>query len=303
VQTIRRTPSGSLVAGILAGGKDGRRASAQDVWSTIAARLGWLEHLASAWPSDGGFGVRLWASSAGPQVLVVPVPRQYATLGAAVARLVVEVLARHLLSLPDSPHRRLWIFADEFSALGEVPALAEILLRARSKGATVVAALQDHGMMRQAWGRDQADAVLNAFSTLIVLRLQDPGLSEWAARALGQREVIEHLASEQTQHRGQEMSTSHGQSAHVREEYVAMPSEIQELPALAGYLRVPGWPIVCVRWPHVDRPCGAPVVVPAAWVRGPARPLTPMPMSPILGDDDVLPPDDVPPEDDGGLRI
>jgi len=305
VQAIRRTPSGPLVAGILSGGRDGKRTSAQDVWSTIAARLGWLEHLANAWPSHGGFGVRLWTGGGGPHVLAVPVPRQYATLGTTVARLVVDVLARHLLSLPDSPQhgRRLWIFADEFSALGEVPSLAEILLRARSKGATVVAALQDHGMMRQAWGRDQADAVLNAFSTLIVLRLQDPGLSEWAARALGQREVIEHLASEQTQHRGQETSTSHGQSAHVREEYVAMPSEIQQLPVLAGYLRVQGWPIVRVRWSRVDRPRGAPVVVPAPWVRGPARPAAPMPPmhAPML--DGGLPPDEVPPEDDGGLRI
>jgi type IV secretory pathway TraG/TraD family ATPase VirD4 len=290
LRAIAQTPSGGLVGEIIAGGK-GARTRARDVWSTIAARLTWLEYLSYAWPQVAdGWSVRRWAAGEGPQVLLLPVSPDYRATAEAVARLAVETLARYMLAQPDDPDKRVWVFADEFSALGELRAVAELLLRARSKGAAVVAALQDIGSIRRAWGRDQAASIINAFSALVVLRLNDPELAEWAARALGRREVVERMRS-RSSHSSGDSGESSGHSEHVREEYVVMPSELTQLPVLSGYVRVTGWPAVVQlgweRWAEERRPSSAPVVEPADWVvRGPLA--APHPTAPVAPGDGGL---------------
>jgi type IV secretory pathway TraG/TraD family ATPase VirD4 len=257
------TPAGRLAQSILEEGRKGRTSS-QDVWATVVADARWVYYLGEAWPRGGSFSVRAWAAGAGPQVLLLPVVPRYRLLGERVARLVTEIAASWLLSQRDDPDRRLWFVMDEWSALGQMPAVRELLLRARSKGGAIAAALQDLGLLRRAWGRDEAAALLNAFGTLLVLRLNDPDLARWAADAIGRREIVERLASRSEHDSGE----SRGHAEHVREEYAVLPSEFMRQPDLTGHLRVPGWPcIVHLAWSRTERPRSAHAVVEAEWVR------------------------------------
>jgi len=173
--------------------------------------------------------------------------------------------------LPDSVDRRIVFFLDEFSSLGEMRSVKELLVRARSKGAVCIVCLQDIGSLQAAWGRDEASALLNALGTLAALRTGDPDLSEWVARALGRRE-LEEWRSLESRHHGHDEAISRSEQVHTREEWAIMPSELSQLRPLTGFVRAPGWPLICaMSWAYTNRTGVAPSVVEAEWVSQPVR--------------------------------
>jgi len=188
-------------------------------------------------------------------------------LAIPVARLAIETIAREVLSAPEDRRRRLWFVLDEFASLGRMEAVADVLVRGRSKGARVWASLQDLGQLRAAYGRDLAQSIVNAFSTLFVLRVADPELSESAARALGRRQVEERLSTRSV-HWSEHGGETVGEHISIREEYVVLPSQIQSFHPLEGILRIAGWPLLHLRWPYQAMPSGAPAVHPDKWATG-----------------------------------
>jgi hypothetical protein len=242
---LARSPEGRVVLPLLTG--NAKRASVEDIWTTVLAFLGPLRHLAEAWPVPGDSGFRWsvtrWLAGGASQVIVLPLPSAYAVLGQTAARLVLDRVGSQLLMLPDSDDRRIVFFLDEFSALGEMRSVKELLVRSRSKGAICIVCLQDVGSLQAAWGRDEASSLLNALGTLIALRTSDPDLSEWVARALGRRE-LEEWRNLESHHLGPDGTVSRYQQVHTREEWAIMPSELSQLRPLTAFVRAPGWPLI-----------------------------------------------------------
>jgi len=201
----------------------------------------------------------------GPRVLLVPTVIPDEELAAAVVRLIVETIASELLVLPDNPARRVWLVLDEFN-LTRLDTLTRLLPLARSKGAVVIAALQDVARTRALYGCDLSSSILNSFATRVVLRLADPDTQEWAAKALGRHDVERHRQI-RSEHRGRAArSETTAEQVVERTEYLVMPDELGELPPLTGYLDVPQWPVLHLRWPY--EPMGQTVTpwVPADWI-------------------------------------
>ncbi len=270
---LARSPEGRVVLPLLTGTV--KRASVEDIWTTVLAFLGSLRHLAAAWPVPADamlrWSVTRWLAGGASQVIVLPLPSAYAVLGQTAARLVLDRVGSQLLMLPDSDDRRIVFFLDEFSSLGEMRSVKELLVRSRSKGAVCIVCLQDIGSLQAAWGRDEASSLLNALGTLIALRTSDPDLSEWVARALGRRE-LEEWRSLESYHLGGDGTVSRYQQVHTREEWAIMPSELSQLRPLTAFVRAPGWPLICsMSWTYVNRPGAAPSVVEADWVSKPVR--------------------------------
>jgi len=270
---LARSPEGRVVLPLLTG--NARRASVEDIWTTVLAFLGPLRHLAEAWPvphdAASRWSVKQWLAGAASRVIVLPLPSAYAVLGQTAARLILDRVGSQLLMLPDSDERRIVFFLDEFSSLGEMRSVKELLIRARSKGAVCIVCLQDIGSLQAAWGRDEASSLLNALGTLIALRTSDPDLSEWVARALGRRE-LEEWRSLESYHLGGDGTVSRYQQVHTREEWAIMPSELSQLRPLTAFVRAPGWPLICaMSWTYMNRIGGAPSVVEAEWVARPVR--------------------------------
>ncbi len=268
---LARSAEGRAAASTIAG--DAVKASSEDVWATLLSIIAPLKHLAAAWPEAAparSISVRAWLAGASSQVVILPTLSQYHELGKVVARLWVEASARQLLSMPDSATRRVWFVLDEVPVLGDLPALLRLTTHSRAKGGRVAMGTQDLGQLRAAWGRDRATALLNSCAALMVFRTSDPDLAEYSARALGRREVTEWSPSS-GEHHGHDDSRSSGWSAHTREEFVVMPSELAQLPPLVAYTRVAGWPQVMPwRWtPPEELTMKAPVVDEAAWVSEP----------------------------------
>jgi hypothetical protein len=270
---LARSSEGRVFLPLLTG--KARRASVEDIWTTVLAFLGPLRHLAAAWPvphdDASRWSVTRWLARRASQVIVLPLPSAYAVLGRTAARLVLDRVGSQLLMLPDSVDRRIVFFLDEFSSLGEMGTVKELLVRARSKGAVCIVCLQDVGSLQAAWGRDEASSLLNALGTLIALRTSDPDLSEWVARALGRRELEERRSLE-SHHYGRDDAVSRFEQVHTREEWAIMPSELSQLRPLTGFVRAPGWPLICaMSWRYTNRSGAAPAVVEADWVSQPVH--------------------------------
>lgn len=260
---------------------DGKQStSSADVWKTIVTYLEPLADLAAAWPMPASlpeyanaWSAQRWLRGFYAPVLVLPLPTRFGVLAETTVRLALEALARAILSLPDDPARKILFVLDEFASLGEMEAVGKLLRQASAKGVGVLIGVQDLGSVRAAWGRDGAESILSACGTLFALRLGDPSLAEYAARALaGRREIEERLQTASRQTGGARDSTSTSEHVRIDDEWVVRPEELIGLPNMRAYVRAAGWPqIVSLGWEPELLPQRAPAVEEAEWV---TRPLT-----------------------------
>jgi type IV secretory pathway TraG/TraD family ATPase VirD4 len=276
-RAMETAPTAEALASV--GGKTST--SASDVWKTVTTYLNPIADLAAAWPTldgstTGAWSARRWVEGAhDARLLILPLAPRFSSLAATTARLVVEAIARAVLSLPDDPGRRIMVLLDEFTALGRVEAVADLVRRGAAKGVAIVIGIQDLGSMRAVWGRDLTEAMVSSCGSLFALRLSDPSLSEWAARAIaGRRELEERLHTTSRHDGGSSGSTTQSEQVRVADEWVVRPEQIASQPAMCAYVRVAGWPHpVHLAWRVAPLPARAPAVVEADWVR---RPLTPL---------------------------
>jgi energy-coupling factor transporter ATP-binding protein EcfA2 len=259
---LAQTDEGARAGQALLGNE---RVSAQDVYDSLGTWTRRLGHLASGWPQRPGLSLRAWTRGlGGPRVLLVPTVVPDEELAAMVVGLIVETVASELLVLPDDPRRRIWFVLDEFN-LTRLDTLTRLLPLARSKGGAVLAALQDVARTRALYGRDLASSILNSFAARAILRLADPDTQAWAANALGRHDV-EHRREIRSQHHGASSGETVAEQVVERREHLVLPDELGELPPLTGYLDVPQWPVLHLRWPYAPMPQTTAPWVPAAWV-------------------------------------
>lgn len=142
-----------------------------------------------------------------------------------------------------------WIVIDELDSLGELSSLIEATTKLRKRRVAVVAAIQSLSQLTTHYGPDKARTLLNCFSNLLVLRSVEPDTAEALSRHLGEREHWDTSYSESTTRAGLgQGSDTSGTSRAKRQSRVVLPSEIQALPDLHGFLKPAGpWPVVKVR--------------------------------------------------------
>ena len=114
---------------------------------------------------------------------------------------------------------------------------------------SVVAGLQTVAQLQATYGREFAQILMSCFSTKLILAAGDNETGRYFEAELGQRETIKE--SENT---GQSSRTADWQKSNnagtTRSQHIdaaVLASEIQNLPDLHGFLKMPGWPIVRVQ--------------------------------------------------------
>lgn len=152
----------------------------------------------------------------------------------------LDCLVRQLLTTDLSvSNEQVWIVIDELGALDYQGQLENLVVRGRKRGLCVVLGFQAVSQLHSIYGRDRTVTLLSAPATKLILRSDEAETAEWASRTLGQREVVRL-----------QMTTLTGPSLyrdgfnlqpHQTLERVVLPSEIQKLPALEGYLCIAGY--------------------------------------------------------------
>ncbi len=140
-----------------------------------------------------------------------------------------------------------WIVIDELDSLGELSSLIEATTKLRKRRVAIVAAIQSLSQLATHYGPDKARTLLNCFSNLLVLRSVEPETADALSRHLGEREYWEESHSEGASSGGSGRGTSSSTTRTKRQTRIVLPSEIQSLPDLHGFLKPAGpWPVVRV---------------------------------------------------------
>jgi len=140
--------------------------------------------------------------------------------------------------------KRLWFVVDELDALGPIDGLKDALARLRKFGGRCVLGFQSIAQVRGTYGDSEAQTIVENCGNTLILRCsasEHGGTAEFASRLLGQREIVRTEVSH-TRRRGHLLAESATTSRqHVTEDAV-MASEVEQLPDLAGFLKVASRP-------------------------------------------------------------
>lgn len=203
-------------------------------------------------PDTGTFSVREWVRNEARDSWLFVTYRddQMGMLSTLVATML-ELGIVEGLSLSEDSDRDLWYILDEVDSLGKIASLRAGQTKIRKYGGRFVLGLQTISQLRSTYGNDEAQTLLANTSTKLVLRAGDNQTAEYFSKELGEQEVQKRkVTHNENQSSGggflkPNNSSSSGTtiSHEERTQATILPSEIMNLEDLAGFLRIPAYPI------------------------------------------------------------
>jgi type IV secretory pathway TraG/TraD family ATPase VirD4 len=197
------------------------------------------------------FSIKSWLEDEkGGFLFIVGFPKLRDTLRPLLS-LFIDIAIKHALSLPEDTKRRIFFILDEFSTLQKLSAILFCLEQGRSKGLSLVLALQDFNQLERIY-HEAAFSILNNCSTIISFALNDPRSQEILSKVFGEAEILE---TDETFSLGvEDIRDGLSLVRRRRLERVILSSEFAYLPDLQAYLKVLSYPTAKVKIPFVSFP-------------------------------------------------
>jgi hypothetical protein len=218
--------------------------------SVTSSAVGSLEYVAQQ--KGEAFSVRRWVAEDRPGVLFMPYKAgQIAGLRSAVSGWMRLAIFEKMdgpiegTTDPADKERRLWFVVDELDALGQIDGLKDALARLRKFGGRCVLGFQSVAQVSGTYGQGDAHTIVENCGNTLILRCsasEGGGTARFASQLIGDREVIRTTVTKSRRLTEVLGSVSHGQ--HYSVEPAVLPSQIEQLPDLTGYLKrasEPGW--------------------------------------------------------------
>ena len=152
--------------------------------------------------------------------------------------LFIDLLGKKLLSLPDDLSRRIYFLIDEFGTLQKLPTVKDLLTLSRSKGGGVWIGVQDVGQIDRLYGPHGRQTIVNACGTSVHFSVADPDTAEFVSKKIGDT----RYKSIEEVHSIGVTDFKDGISLQPRDktERLVMPSDLQNLPDLECFIKIPG---------------------------------------------------------------
>jgi hypothetical protein len=195
----------------------------QSVLSTAAGKIDWLASIAALW--DGTkerISLRDWITNE-ESILLLGSDNLRSVAMAELNRMILTYLTLALLDLPDDKNRRIWVLLDEFTSLGKIKRVQDMLYKGRSKGASVLLAFQEIAQLIEHYGREGQRIITGNTANKIILRSSDPDTQKWEQSFFGYQEKYEESHSKNASLLG--ARASYGKSEGIRERSLVLPSE------------------------------------------------------------------------------
>lgn len=241
--------AGSVAVPFFSGGNERFFGSIRGV--SVSALSG-LQYL-----SDGDFSLSRYALSDDRGWLFIT----YSSVQIAALRGIIAAWARIIImSLMSRPagDNGMWLILDELDALGKIAGLSDALARLRKFGGRCVIACQSIGQLKAIYGRDVVAGLLENCANTLFLRCgssDDSSTSAYASSVIGRREVMRttRQATKTTGSNtspgrvtgllaGTSKSKVEGTTTALQVEDAVLPSQIEKLENLKGYVHSHGLP-------------------------------------------------------------
>ena len=147
----------------------------------------------------------------------------------------LDIAISAIMSLAPDQQRRLYCVVDELPSLQKLPSLSDFLARARKYGGCGILGFQSYPQLEATYGIQDAAAITGYCSTWVALRANDTPTAKLVSENLGQAEQVE--ANEGMSYGVNDMRDGVNLSRTQVTRPLVMPTEIVNLPNLAGYLR------------------------------------------------------------------
>jgi type IV secretory pathway TraG/TraD family ATPase VirD4 len=211
--------------------------SIRSVTGSAVAALAYVQAQRAA-----SFSVRDWVRTGAGSLFVPYQANQIAALRSIIAtwmRLAIfEAMTR-----PEED-QRLWFVIDELDALGAIDGLKDALARLRKFGGRCVIGFQSIAQVTSTYGAGDAQTIVENCGNTLILRCSGSdsgGTSHFASRLIGDREIVRRQTSRGTDREGSFIFKGSRRSTNVSEQHVieaaVMPSELEQLPDLSGFLK------------------------------------------------------------------
>jgi type IV secretory pathway TraG/TraD family ATPase VirD4 len=191
--------------------------------------------------SQSKLSVREWTRS-GSGVLFIPYQ------AGQIAALRSQISAWMRLSIFEAMNeagegQRLWFVVDELDAVGQIDGLKDALARLRKFGGRCVLGFQSIAQVSSTYGHGDAHTVVENCGNSLILRSsasEGGGTARFASSLIGDREILRTTHSRSR--RPLDLIGVRTANQQVTVEAAILPSQIEQLPDLSGYLKVASRP-------------------------------------------------------------
>ncbi|HEY6456126.1 MAG TPA: type IV secretion system DNA-binding domain-containing protein [Steroidobacteraceae bacterium] len=138
---------------------------------------------------------------------------------------------------------RLWFVVDELDAVGQIDGLKDALARLRKFGGRCVLGFQSVAQVSSTYGNGAAHTIVENCANSLILRSsasEGGGTARFASNLIGDREILRTTQSRSR--RPLDVVGVRTSSQQIAVEAAILPSEIEQLPDLSGYLKVASRP-------------------------------------------------------------
>lgn len=207
---------------------------AGSVKAVLMQYAAWMRYL----PDDGDWSLNEWLNDGKEGFLFVGTKKDVAKILQPAISLLIDLAARKILSFPDDQNRRIFFLIDELGALNRMNILPTMLTEGRSKGLSLMMAIQDISQLIEKYGEHLTRTILNSIGTVGVFNLPDDYTAKLLEKRFGENQFRE---LEESQTLGVENKASLNHKKDKKTESLIMASEIQSLKELEFYVRIPNF--------------------------------------------------------------
>lgn len=178
--------------------------AAASVMSVLQQRIKAFRYLVNM---DSDFSFRKFIREGGNQNLfILNANQNFAEIFKPILTLVIDLMTREALSLPDDPNRRLFFIIDELGMLDKMPSVLDLLTVGRSKGVSMICINQDLGRIEEKYGKSNLKTFFNNFNTNFTFRMCDPDTTKFLSAAIGDQQSIKMTENVETTKEGRSFS-------------------------------------------------------------------------------------------------
>lgn len=187
-------------------------------------------------PTENPFSFVNWGSSEDTRWVWLPLFEADAELYKPLYSCCFELMLRGLLS-NEGRKVQTAVCIDELGALNKLQSLSRLGAEARKFGGSLILGTQALAQIKKTYGEEDAQIIQTCTKTKLILNCPDPETAEHFSKAIGSREQID-ITESQSYQTPLSVLPQKTKTQQIREVRAVMPSELQSLPSLSGYLAI-----------------------------------------------------------------